>query len=618
MMPPPAVVERLLARRDRLTARAIVSLGAALLMAGRFDEAIDLLEALLDDVNTGRKQAYDDFANAYFNLGIAYSALERHEDAIVAQRQALRLFERSEDDDGVLLAAVNAAGALLAHQRYDQVLQLLQPRLTMWESGQNLPADISELPLAYAFAAQAAYKLRNLELARSLFLSASSIAPAGTTYLAQLHNNISAVLLLLGTSLDPPDLPTHALLRVFSRVAFSFSSHSLAAGLRRGQTGMMRLWNMPAWPGICCQRMRWRVTPWIVPTLPATSPPVWFVSSRLLVMRNICFSQPARPRISSPPSCAYQLPNAPPHLPNQANLSQFEEALQHLHVAWESLSTLNRPLHAARCLEDMGAVRFHLGDLHGSLRLYQEVLGMALRLDDAELRERVEQATFMAWNALQTHDQLRHRLRSHGAANEGDFGPTRPDGLAVGETPRPDIRHGPPSASYADAAVQLPPRPHTSQLVRSGTKPLSPPLTSTRPVSMSVAYEELFQKVTTPNSSRPATAAHDPDHDRDNHLRPTSLPESTDMPLSPVRADPQRSSGTVGFVSPLPDSEGPARNASQRRRPPPTPMPRLPIHLDDSLSDDRTAAHPHIPDRLIVEPRTSHGPPQRSRACAVM
>ncbi|MDX2050179.1 MAG: tetratricopeptide repeat protein, partial [Rickettsiaceae bacterium] len=95
------------------------------------EEALDALNAGSEFCNRGDYQraikAYDeaiglkqDYADAYYNKGLALSKLSRHEDAIAAFNEAIRL--KPEDNEFCASAYVNKGTALDVLSRYEEAV----------------------------------------------------------------------------------------------------------------------------------------------------------------------------------------------------------------------------------------------------------------------------------------------------------------------------------------------------------------------------------------------------------------------------------------------------------------------------------------------------------------
>eukprot|EP00730_Choanoeca_flexa_P005877 TRINITY_DN12039_c0_g1_i10.p3 TRINITY_DN12039_c0_g1~~TRINITY_DN12039_c0_g1_i10.p3 ORF type:complete len:451 (+),score=76.63 TRINITY_DN12039_c0_g1_i10:57-1409(+) len=204
-IPPEADINALCKQKEKLSVRALASIGAALIKHKQYNRALEILQGAIDDVHMARKVPQGCLGDIHLNLGIAYCALDEQQDAIAAHHSALRLYEQDDDQDGVLFAAVNCASSLLVERRYDAVADLLKPLLQSWESGsRDLPDDQTELPLCYALAAQASFKLNDVKLARDLMQSGLTLCEADAEptkaygYYTSMVQNMGAFLNALG------------------------------------------------------------------------------------------------------------------------------------------------------------------------------------------------------------------------------------------------------------------------------------------------------------------------------------------------------------------------------------------------------------------------------------
>jgi tetratricopeptide (TPR) repeat protein len=167
-VPPLEELEAWLASRgERLSARALTSLGAGLIQHGRYEQAADVLQGVVDDVLAGVRARPQEggLGDTLFNLGVALVGCERMAEAAEAHRRALGCYRREGDEAGLLLAATNGTGALLAQEKYREALDVALPALQRWElrvASQQVAA--SELAFGVADRTRGRAQSRNASL----------------------------------------------------------------------------------------------------------------------------------------------------------------------------------------------------------------------------------------------------------------------------------------------------------------------------------------------------------------------------------------------------------------------------------------------------------------------
>eukprot|EP00051_Salpingoeca_urceolata_P001682 m.43042 g.43042 ORF g.43042 m.43042 type:complete len:537 (-) comp11609_c0_seq2:43-1653(-) len=200
----------------RLTPRGKAALGGMLIEQQAFDRAREVLSELLQGVlsGTGAPVGEPEGVGAntdtpgsefespgsqpvfggdeFFNLGVATAASTSCEQATVPFRMAVDLYERAADNGGVVLATINLAGCLLEMERYNDVLDAINPILQRYETDPPEDMDLDLMCSAYRFAGVAAAALEQYDDAVQYAESALGLGNDDLVSRAQLNQDIGA------------------------------------------------------------------------------------------------------------------------------------------------------------------------------------------------------------------------------------------------------------------------------------------------------------------------------------------------------------------------------------------------------------------------------------------